>query len=260
MPFLESVSNMWGNVYNVLFYAWPFVLLVALFILRRRWKAYPLEAIIIEKRIDNLVKTNDRIGKMEDKSTGMSSYRFSKSKETIPVLNYEFILHNKNKNTNFLEKIINLIRTNEGTVFLFKYGSKQYKPITISLKKGGEKQKLVPVKDKKGNLIYTYRYEQFDPRYILGVLDFDVIDWDNMNFMVQEQRASVERRTKKKDRLMQVIIPITIIAASLIIGIFIIKFSSDTGQSLATGGGGSSNGGGGGKILGALGDTLTPGQ
>ena len=81
-----------------------------------------------------------------------------------------------------------------------------------------------------------------------------------MNFMVQEQRASVERRTKKKDRLMQVIIPITIIAASLIIGIFIIKFSSDTGQSLATGGGGSSNGGGGGKILGALGDTLTPGQ
>ena len=259
MPFLDTLVNTWETLYQVLFYTWPFVLIISLFILRRKWKAYPIEAIIIEKRGDNLIKTNDRLGKHEEKSTGMSFYKFAKSKETIPVLNYEWVLHNKQVNTNFLEKIVNLIRGNEGTAFLFKYGSRQYKPMPIT-SNGDGKVKLTPIKDAQGNPIYVYQYKSFDPRWVLGVLNFDVIDWDNMNFMVQEQRASIERRTKKRDKLMQMIIPITIIAASIIVSIFILKFSSDAGQSLAGGGGGAPSSGGGSRIFNVLGDGFSPGE
>ena len=260
MSFLSTITNTWENLYQVLFYTWPFVLVIVLFLMKRKFKKFPIEAVIFEKRGDNLIKTNDRLGKIEEASTGMSFYRFSKSKETIPVLNYEWVLHSKVVHTNFIERILNLLRTNEGTVFLFKYGSRQYKPIPISA--NGGKLKLTPMKDTDGKIIYSYQYEHFDPRWVVGVLNFDVIDWDDMNFMVQEQRASIERRTKKRDKMMQYIIPITIIAASLIVSIFILKFSSDAGARLGGGGGiiETSNGGGGSRIAGALGGAFTPGE
>jgi len=233
---------------------------VILFVLRKRWKRYPIEAIILEKRGENLIKTNDRLGKKVDRDTGLSCYEFAKSKDTIPVMNYEWILHNKAVNTNFLEKIINLMRGNEGAAFLFRYGSKQYKPIPISQKNPGIKPRLTPIKNNKGETVYAYQYQPFDPRWVLGVLDFDVIDWDNMNFMVQEQRASVERRAKKKDRLMQMIIPLTIIASAVIMGIFILKFSYDAGSSLRGGAPAPQSEGGSSKILGAIQNKFTPGQ
>jgi len=229
---INSIVNLWQSFFTFIFYTWPFLLLMVMFILRKRWKAYPLDAIIIEKRGENLIKTNDRIGRRFDKLTNMTYYQLSKCKDTIPVLNYDWILHNKVQNTNFLEKIINLLRGNEGTIFLFRYGSKQYKPININENKKGHKPKLVPIKNEKGNIIYRYQYSQFDPRWVLGNLNFDVIDWDNMNFMIQEQRASVERRKKKGDRMLQYLIPITIIAAAVVVAIFILKFSLDAGQSI----------------------------
>lgn len=256
---LNSIIGFWDSLYGFIFYTWPFLFVIILFILRRRWKAFPIEAVIIEKRGENLIKTNDRIGKKIDKYTGMSYYQLLKSKDTIPVMNYDWVLHNKTVNTNFLEKIINLIRGNEGTAFLFRYGSKQYKPIPIKQKNPGVKYKLTPIKNEKGEKIYVYQYQSFDPRWVLGVLDFDVIDWDNMNFMVQEQRASVERRTKKRDRLMQMIIPLTIIAAALIISIFILKFSFDAGEALRGASAGGTSGGGS-KIMGTITGAFTPGE
>ena len=258
---LFSLYTFWQSLYTFIFYTWPLLLLGILFFLRQKWKKYPIEAVIIEKRGENLIKTNDRLGKKEDKYTGMNYYQFAKSKDTIPVMNYEWILHNKAVHTNFLERLINLIRPNEGAAFLFKYGSKQYKPIPVSQKNPEATKKLVPIKNEKGEKVYVYQYQPFDPRGVLRVLDFDVVDWDNMNFMVQEQRASIERRTKRRDKFMQMVIPITIIAAALIISIFILKFSYDAGASLR-GGGTAPKGtsGGGSKIMGAIQNKFTPGQ
>ena len=251
---LTSVLSFWDSLYGFIFYTWPLIFLVVLFGLKHKWKAFPLEAVIIEKRGDNLIKTNDRIGRKFDKLTNMTYYIMAKSRDTIPVLNYEWMLHNKALYTNFLEKIINLLRGNEGTIFLFRYGSKQYKPIKIN-ENGIEEPKLIPIKNRKGNIIYSYQYSQFDPRKTLGRLNFDVIDWDNMNFMVQEQRASIERRKKKGDRLLQYLIPITIIAASVVVSIFILKFSLDAGQSIQ-GAAKASGDSGGSKIFEGISDTL----
>lgn len=254
---LNSIVSLWESLYTFVFYTWPFLLLGVMFILRKKWKAYPVDAVIIEKRGDNLVKTNDRVGKKFDKLTSMTYYQLSKCKDTIPVLNYEWMLHNKPKNTNFLEKLVNLIRGNEGTIFLFRYGSKQYKPIKIT--EVGSKPKLVPIKNSKGETIYQYQYSQFDPRWVLGTLNFAVIDWDNMNFMVQEQRASIERRKKKGDRMLQYLIPITIIAAAVVVSIFILKFSLDAGQSIqgkaADAGGGESS-----RLMDGIAGAFTPGE
>jgi len=253
---MNSIVNLWDSLYMFLFYTWPFLLLAILFILKKKWKAFPIDAVIIEKRGENLIKTNDRIGRTFDKLTNMTAYRFSKSRDTIPVLNYEWVLHNKAQNTNFLEKVINFIRGNEGTVFLFRYGSKQYKPINVTEVDGGKKPKLVPIKDNKGKTVFSYQYSQYDPRWVLGSLNFDVIDWDNMNFMVQEQRASMERRKRKTDRMLQYLIPITIIAASVVVSIFILKFSLDAGQSIQGKATSTNTDGGGSKIFSGIQDSL----
>jgi len=252
---LDSIIGVWDSLYTFIFYSWPFLFLAVMFFFKWKWKGYPLDAVIIEKRGDNLVKTNDRIGKTFDPLTNMVSYKLLKAKDTIPVVNYEHVLHNKVLPTNFLEKIINLIRPNEGTIFLFRYGSKQYKPIRISENGKNGKPKLIPIKDDKGNFVFQYQYSQFDPRWVLGTLNFDVIDWDNMNFMVQEQRATMERRKKKSDRLLQYLIPITIIAASVVVAIFILKFSLDAGMSIQ-GRASSNDGNEGSKLFNSIGETL----
>jgi len=256
---INGIFTFWESLYQFLFYTWPFILLITLFILRKRWKRYPLEAVILEKRGENLLKTNDRVGKFEDKNADMTYYRFWKTKETMPVYNFDWVLHSRPVNTNFLEKLINLIRPTIGTIFLFKYGSRQYKPISVS-QNPDKKVKLKEVKGENGETLYTYQYAQFDPRWVVGALDFDVIDWDNMNFMVQEQRASVMRRSRKGEKLLAFVIPITILIVTLLISIFILKFSADAGASLRGGGGTQSDGGNGGsKILGGIQNVFTPG-
>jgi len=254
---LISLVGFWESLYAFIFYTWPLLLVSTLFILRKKWKKYPLEAVIIEKRGDNLIETNDRVGKIEDKASGMTHYRLWKTKETIPVYNYEWILHARKVHTNFLEKLINLIRPTIGVMFLFKYGSKQYKPIRIN-QNPQDKLKLKEIKDKKGNPIYVYNYSQIDPRWVLGTLDFDVIDWDNMNFMVQEQRASTLRRMRKLDRFAKYIIPIALIAGGLLFAIFAMKFGLDAGRTYS--GSEEDGGGGGSKVLGGIKNVVTPGQ
>ena len=210
----------------VLLYGWPFILLIWIFVLKYRWKNWPVEAVIVEKRGSNLIKTNDRCGKYVDPYSKMIGYKLQKAGDTIPVVNYDWVLHNVYKPTNFFERFVHLIRGNIGTIFLFRYGSKQYKPIKI-ISNGQSKLVYKPVKNEKGEEVIITVYEQFDPRKKLGTLDFEVIDWDNMNFMVQEQRASIERRKKKSEFWMQIAIPIAMMAVTAIICIIMIKFGYD---------------------------------
>jgi hypothetical protein len=39
---------------------------------------------------------------------------------------------------------------------------------------------LKDIKDKNNKSVLINIYEQFDPRKQIGVLDFEVIDWDNI--------------------------------------------------------------------------------
>ena len=254
----------WNTMWTILFYSWPFVLLVIIFINKMTWKKYPIEAVIIEKRGENLIKTNDRVGKRFDRFSDLTFYKLKKSGDTIPVYNFDWILHNVSVPTNLLERYINLVQGNTGTIFLFRYGSKQYKP--INLKQGnGISKKLVQVNGKKGEPIYSYQYIQFDPRTTMGTLDFDVIDWDNINFMVQEQRTSMIRRQKKGEFLKSLVIPAMIIGGAVLVSIFILKFSMDAGRDLRGAAAAvpqQSNDDimGGSKVGGALSNIITPGE
>lgn len=253
------ILNILGSLPSLILFGWPVLALIVIAGFYLKWRRWPLEAVILEKRDNNLVKSNDRIRKISDDKAGMSYYELQKSNDRIPICSYDWIIHNNFRPTTIFEWFINKLRGNAGTVFLFKYGTKQYKP--ISVKRNGNKLKLTEVKNGDGEAIYEYRYQQYDPRKVIGDLDFDVIDWDNMNFMVQEQRASIERRKSAKSKLYQFIIPMGIIAASVVIGIFIMKFSMDAGKSMQAGASkGGSEGMGSSKVGSAIGDAFTPGK
>jgi hypothetical protein len=215
----------------ILVWFWWLILLIWILIMKMRLKNWPVEAVIIEKRGNNLVKTNDRAGKYNDEFTGITGYRLQKCKDTIPVLDYDWVLHNINVPNTMLERIVSILRGNIGTIFLFRYGAKQYKPLRIK-EKDGVKFSYQPIINEKGEEVVIKVYQPLDPRDKLGVLDFEVVDWDNMNFMVQEQRASIERRKKKGDWIKTIAIPLAIIGASVIFSIIMIKFGYDFASSL----------------------------
>lgn len=212
--------------YQFLFYGAPFIIVVWLVFLFLMWKKWPMDVVIIEKRGENLIKSNERAGKYIDPYTGLTGYRFRKTKHTIPIVNYDWVLHNNPIATNFLERLINILRPTIGTLFFFRYGSKQYKPIKIR-----QGYKVVTtwqeIKDKQGNPVRIMIYNQLDPRDKLGTLDFEVVDWDNINFMVQEQRASFARRQKKGEFLKQILIPLGAMIIAALVCIMMIKFSYD---------------------------------
>jgi len=212
--------------YLIIFWGWPFILLAIIIFFKIKWKSWPVEVIIIEKRGNNLIKTNDRAGKYTDPYSGLVGYKLQKANENIPIVNYEWVMHNVCKHTTFFDRLIHLLRGDIGTLFLFKYGAKQYKPIWIT-QNSQRKQIQREIKDANGSPILVEVYEQFDPRKHLGALDFQIIDWDNMNFLVQEQRASFERRQKKKDFMKQVLIPIASLVVVALVCIMMIKFSYD---------------------------------
>ncbi len=226
MAAVDVIWDTFSAIGTILMWGWPFIILLILFGLRLKWKPWPVDVIIIEKRGSNLIKTNDRAGKYVDAYTGMTGYRLLKCKDTIPIVNYDWVLHNVVINTNIFERLVNLLRGNIGTIFLFRYGSKQYKPINIK-EDINKKIEFAEIKDKKGNPVFIRIYQQFDPRDKLGALNFDVIDWDNMNFMVQEQRASFDRRRKKGEFMKQILIPLGAMVVAALVCIMMIKFSYD---------------------------------
>ena len=145
----------------ILLYGWPLILALWFIILKIVHKKWPVEAIIIEKRGENLIKTNDRAGKYYDSFTGITGYKLQKSKDTVPVINYDWVLHNVVKPTTLFEKLNKFLRPDIGTLFLFRYGSKQYKPIKIAVK-GNIKTNYQEVKDEEGNPVYISVYQQFE--------------------------------------------------------------------------------------------------
>lgn len=257
----DLILSAFDTIGTIFLWTWWIFIIAGIFIAKKRAERFPMDVVIIEKRGDNLIKTNERAGRFYEKETQVSKYQLKKCKDTIPVYNFEWILHNADKPMGLLDRITSFIRPTIGTMFLFRYGSKQYKPINIKSYKNESKLKLVEVKDKNGEALFTYSYGQFDPRWVLGVLDFEVVDWDNMNFMVQEQRASIMRRAKGGDWLKQALIPIAIIAGSLVAAIFILKFSAETGADLRAAGGAApvEQPQSGGVIGGAINDAITPG-
>ena len=82
-----------------------------------------------------------------------------------------------------------------------------------------------------------------------------------MNFMVQEQRASIIRRAKQSEFWAKTLIPMVIIGACIVIGIFILKFSADAGASLRSGSGVPAQESiSGSKLMGGITDAVIPGQ
>jgi len=225
-----SVLN---TIVDIFKYGWPFMILLVLIVAKIKGKNWPVDVIIIERRGENLIKTNDRAGKYYDKFTGLTGYKLLKSKDTIPVVEYDWVVHNMDKPTDLAGRISKFLRPTIGTLFLYRYGAKQYKPLKVDYNDGKDVIKeLEMIKDKKGEPLLVERFQQFDPRGYLSALELEIVDWDNMNFMVQEIRASQERRKKKDAWLKTVLLPIAIIACATIVSIVMMKFSLDYAQTL----------------------------
>jgi len=232
MAGVDTILYYLDIVIFILKWFWWLILAFCLFIMKLKYKKWPVEAVIIEKRGNNLVKTNDRAGRYVDPYTGITGYRLQKSKDTIPVIGYDWVLHNVYLPTTLPEKLVSFLRGNIGTIFLFRYGSRQYKPIRINDASGKVKIVYQPIKNKDGEETFIQVYQAIDPRDKMGALDFEVVDWDNMNFMVQEQRASIIRREKKGEWIKTIAIPLAIIGATVIFSIIMIKFGYDYAISL----------------------------
>lgn len=238
MAAIDVVNSIYqGIAFAVLWFWWLF-LLVWIFVMKFLYKNWKVEAVIIEKRGNNLIKSNDRATRYTDPYSGITGYRLQKAKDTIPIVNFDWVIHNVAVPTTFFERTVNLLRGNIGTIFLFRYGSRQYKPIKIT-KNGKTRIGYKESKDNEGNPVFVKVYEPIDPRKVMGSLDFEVIDWDNMNFMVQEQRASIERRRKKGEFWKGVLMPLAVLAITALICIVTLKFSFDYATSVRSSAGGS---------------------
>ena len=227
----DTLLVMYDWIKFILLYFWWTFILVYLLVVKLKWKKWPMDVIILEKRGSNIIRTNERAGLRYDAGEGVHKYQLQKCGHTIPVYNYEWILHTIAQHTNIFERFVNLIRGCSGTLMLFRYGSKQYKPIVVKTKEG-LKKKWVEMKDKNGDAILSWHYKQIDPRDKLSLLNFEVVDWDNMNFMVQEQRASAERRKKKSDMILQILVPLAIIAMTTVLAIVIVYMAFDKAPGL----------------------------
>jgi hypothetical protein len=223
-------ADFWGMAMKV---GWPFLILLFLGASYTMGKKWPIEAIIFEKRGNNLIVTNDRAGRIM--MDGFVHYKLLKTKDAIPIVNYDWVLHNVQKPTSFWEKLSNMLRATNGKIFLFRYGSKQYKPIKIELN-GEVKEELELIKDKKGSPVLINVYRPVDPRKLFGELNFEVVDWDNMNFMVQEWKIAEERRKSSGDFWKQILLPLGALLVVAIICIFALKFSFDYADTVRTSG------------------------
>ncbi|MFW6174115.1 MAG: hypothetical protein ACOC5T_10270 [Elusimicrobiota bacterium] len=224
-----------NTVMDVFKYGWPFMILMFVIIAKVRGKNWPVEAVIIEKRGKNLIKTKDRAGKYKDKFTGLVGYKMKKSGDKIPVVDYEWVMHNTDPPTGLLDRISKFFMPTIGTIFLYRYGSMQYKPIKPNYNENA-KTEWEMIKDSEGKPIAIQKYQQFDPRGYLEAVELEVQDWDNINFMVQEMRSSEERRKKKDHWLKAVLVPLGIIAAAAIVSIVMMKFALDYSQTLKSSG------------------------
>ena len=208
----------WGQgiTWFLIYIAWWLVPLVSLWIYKIRLGKYPIDVVIYEKRGENLVKTCDMAGRFEKPVT---CYKLKKSKDTLPIPQYDWVLQCMDKPTNLFEQSLNLLRGKIGSITLFKYSSKQYKPVRVKLDTGQVQEVLKPILDKNGQPVYITVYEYINPKQSMSKLNFEVIDWDDINHMTQELRAIAVRRSPILDGLQKYfpIIAITLGILALII-------------------------------------------
>lgn len=172
--------------------SWWLIPLIVIFIYKKRLSKYPIGVTIYEKRGNDLVCTNDSAGRF---NTPINEYRLKISKDSMPIPEYDWVLQYMYKPTTVFEKFTNLLSGKIGHLTLFKYGSKQYKPIKVKMNDGNFKTVFKPIRDKNGNEVFIKIYEPINPRQSLSKLDFEVIDWDDANHLTQELRAIAMRRS-----------------------------------------------------------------
>lgn len=212
----------------------PIILVVALFAYKKRLKLFPIAAIVIERRDNNLVIKTDRIGRVNE--AGIWKYKFRKSKETIPNPDYNQIVNGTYTPSNLFEKIAFMLDAPIGFAFFYKYGSQQYKPVRIRLKdaEGNQTEQFKtvfkPTRDEYGNKVYVKQTVQISPFSKMVIPEFDIIDWDNMNFIVQEHENTDNRRKKKEDFMKKILIPAMIIGVAAVIFIVAMYFASQLVQ------------------------------
>ena len=199
---MSELTQIFSDIFDYLwiftiYVAWWLFPIIAAFWYKKKLTQYPIEAVIYEVRGENLVHQRDVCGRFEYPVT---CYRLKNNKDTIPIPQYDWILNNISKPTNLFDKIAMLLCGKAGTITLLKYGSKQYKPIDVNMV-DGMKRKFKEVKDKKGNPVWVTIYEPINVKESISKLDFEVIDWDDINHMTQEIRAIIQRRSPVKSFL-----------------------------------------------------------
>lgn len=173
-----------------MYVGWWLVPIVVMFIYRKMLSKYPIGVTIYEKRGQDLIVTNDVAGRFD---SPVNAYRLKISKDSMPIPQYDWVLQNMYKPTNLFEKLSNFLAGKIGHITVFKYSSKQYKPIKVQMA-DGVRTVLKEIKDKNGNPIYIHIYEPINPKISMTKLNFEVIDWDDINHMTQELRAIALRR------------------------------------------------------------------
>src|SRR3990172_3259920 len=194
MAWYDSIFGGWSPYINafLLSVGWWLIPIITLFVYKKHLNKYPIEATIYEKRGENVIWSNDRLGRFE---RPVVKYRFKMSKDSIPIPQYDWVLQALYRPTNLFAKMINLLSGTIGQVTLFKYSSKQYKPIQVRLRDGSFKRVLEAVRNDKGEEVLINIYEPINPKQVMSKINFEVIDWDDINHMTQELRAVATRRS-----------------------------------------------------------------
>ena len=194
MAWYSFLTTGWGLYLTsfMTYVGWWLIPIIFIFIWKKMLGRYPIDVVIYEKRGENLVKTNDMAGRFE---RPVSCYRLLKSKDTLPIPQYDWVLQCMDKPMTFPERIVYMLRGKIGSITLFKYASKQYKPIKVRLDNGQIVERLKLITDKSGQPLYITTYEYINPKQSMSKLNFEVIDWDDINHMTQELRAIAVRRS-----------------------------------------------------------------
>lgn len=178
------------------YFAWWVLPILFIFIYKKRLAKYPIDVVIYEKRGEHIIKTNDVAGRF---SNPINCYKLKMSKDSIPIPQYDWVLQCSHKPTNLFEKFASMLSGRIGSITLFKYSSKQYKPIKVKMPTGQFRTAFREVKDNKGQPMWVQVYEPLNVNSSMSKLDFEVIDWDDINHMTQELRAIALRRSPVAD-------------------------------------------------------------
>jgi len=57
---------------TIFLWTWWIFIIGGLFLMKKKYKEYPIDVVVIEKRGDNFIKTNERAGRKFNKQTQIS--------------------------------------------------------------------------------------------------------------------------------------------------------------------------------------------